>query len=79
MNRIKHHPIEESNQMTGRQQQIAALIMSGMTNKQIAQQLFISENTVKYHCKQLFSTYGVNTRTELACILMRSGMLNGAL
>ncbi|UIP28073.1 response regulator transcription factor [Photobacterium sp. TLY01] len=61
--------------MTGRQQQIAVLIMSGMTNKQIAQQLFISENTVKYHCKQLFGTYGVNTRTELACAVLKSGMV----
>lgn len=51
--------------LTERQQEIVKLVQQGMTNKQIGDSLFISENTVKYHLKQIYDTLGVESRTDL--------------
>jgi DNA-binding NarL/FixJ family response regulator len=53
-----------------KQLQVAQLLCQGLSNKQIARQLFISENTVKYHCKQLFKLHDVQCRTELTMRLL---------
>ncbi|NOI65840.1 LuxR C-terminal-related transcriptional regulator [Vibrio sp. 99-8-1] len=55
---------------TIKQQQVATLLCQGLSNKQIARQLYISENTVKYHCKQLFKTHNVQCRTQLTAHLL---------
>lgn len=49
-----------------RQLQVLKLIAHGATNKEIAQDLNISQNTVKSHLKQIFIELGVNKRT--ACV-----------
>ena len=41
-------------------------VVSGETNKQIAQQLSISENTVKRHITHIFNKVGASNRVELA-------------
>lgn len=51
--------------LTERQQEIIQLVQQGMTNKQIGDTLFISENTVKYHLKQIYEILGVESRTDL--------------
>ncbi len=51
--------------LTSRQLDIIRLVQEGKTNKQIGELLFISENTVKYHLKQIYETLGVVSRTEL--------------
>ncbi|MBM7037741.1 hypothetical protein ST37_04325 [Vibrio sp. qd031] len=53
-----------------KQQRVAQLLCQGLSNKQIARQLYISENTVKYHCKQLFRIHEVQCRTELTARLL---------
>jgi DNA-binding NarL/FixJ family response regulator len=58
-----------------RQEQVAELISQGLSNKQIANQLYISENTVKYHCKQLFRLYQVNCRTELSFKILNASLI----
>ena len=40
-----------------------ALLKQGMTNKEIAEALVISENTVKRHLKAVFTKLEVNTRS----------------
>ena len=51
--------------LTDRQKEIIELIRSGLTNKEIASKLFISENTVKYHLKIIYEILDVEHRTEL--------------
>lgn len=53
-------------QLGARQLQVLKLIASGATNKEIADELCISQNTVKSHIKQIFIELGVNKRT--ACV-----------
>lgn len=51
--------------LTRREQEIAALVSQGLTNKQIAQQAHLSENTVKSHLKRVFNKTDVRNRAEL--------------
>ncbi len=58
---------------TCRERQIAALVVAGATNKEIAQRLLISSKTVKNALTKIYSKCGVRSRTELAVLLVRSG------
>ncbi len=55
-----------------RQIEVLRLIADGHTNKEIAETLFISENTVKTHLKMIFRELGVNKRT--ACVRKAQSM-----
>ena len=48
-----------------RQKEIINLLKEGKSNKQIAEKLFISENTVKYHLKTIYDILGIENRTQL--------------
>lgn len=65
---------ENVHQLSEREQEILILVAQGASNKAIAQQLFISANTVKVHLHNIFSKIGANTRTEAALIAIRSGL-----
>lgn len=52
--------------LTGREREVAALAVRGLTNPQIAQALFLSPYTVQDHLKQIFAKTGAAGRTELA-------------
>lgn len=63
--------------LTEREIEILNLIAAGKTNKEIADELFISYKTVKNHVYNLFSKLGIHTRTE-AIHLAISWKLTGA-
>lgn len=52
--------------LTAREQEIVALVTRGFRNKEIAEKLFISEQTVKNHLHNIFDKLGVSDRLELA-------------
>jgi len=52
--------------LTEREHEVLAALGSGMTNTQIGDKLFISENTVKKHISSLLSKLGMTHRTEAA-------------
>jgi two-component system, NarL family, nitrate/nitrite response regulator NarL len=56
--------------LTPRELQVIASIMAGYTNKDIAAQYSISEDTVKHHLTNIFDKLGVSTRLELATFAM---------
>lgn len=58
------------NELSPRECQVVKLIKKGLSNKCIAEQLFISERTVKFHCTNIFSKYQVANRLELLLKLM---------
>jgi DNA-binding NarL/FixJ family response regulator len=53
-------------QLTQREREIAEVACTGLTNKQIAEKLSISEATVRHHLGSVFAKLGVATRSELA-------------
>jgi NarL family two-component system response regulator LiaR len=54
---------EELN-ITRRELEILELVAQGMSNREIATQLFVSENTVKTHCSRAFDKLGAARRTQ---------------
>jgi DNA-binding CsgD family transcriptional regulator len=58
--------------LTLREQEVLQLILSGKSNREIAEDLFISENTVKTHTRNIFSKYDVSSRAELISSLLKN-------
>ena len=67
-------PLPATTELTDREQQILKLLATGTSNKDIAQQLFISSNTVKVHIRNIFAKIGVNSRTEAAVYAIHAGL-----
>jgi DNA-binding CsgD family transcriptional regulator len=63
--RIGHTPVSG---LSAREREILELLKQGLTNRQIARALFISEATVKVHLRHAFKKLGVRTRTEAALL-----------
>jgi DNA-binding NarL/FixJ family response regulator len=71
--RARHTPAMS---LTAREAEVLSLLASGMTNQQIAHELFISVNTVRHHLKNVFLKTNVSNRTEAASIA-RQNELSG--
>jgi two-component system, NarL family, response regulator LiaR len=50
--------------ITARELEILALVARGLSNREIASELFVSENTVKTHCARVFDKLGAARRTQ---------------
>jgi len=61
--------------LTARELEVLRLIRDGYRNKQIADQLTISETTVNFHIKNLVDKLGANDRTHAVTIAVRRGFL----
>ncbi len=61
--------------LTARELELLGLVADGLPNKAIAQELSISENTVKYHMKNILSKLDVHNRTEAVAQAIRAGLI----
>lgn len=60
-------------QLTKREKQIATLVAQGLSSKQIAQQLYISEETVKTHRRRMIQKNDISNFSQLTFLLSREG------
>ncbi|WP_344250679.1 helix-turn-helix transcriptional regulator, partial [Isoptericola hypogeus] len=62
-------------QLSPREQEVIALVATGMTNKEVAQVLFLSPKTVGLHLSRVMHKLGVSTRTAAAIAASEAGLI----
>ena len=65
----------ELSKMCTRELEILTLIAQGLSNREIAGRLFVSENTVKTHCSRAFDKLGARRRTQAVQLGKQLGLL----
>lgn len=61
--------------LTPREIEVLQMLTPGLSNKAIAQQLHISEHTIKFHVSSIFQKLNVSTRTEAVAVGVRLGLI----
>jgi DNA-binding NarL/FixJ family response regulator len=59
--------------LSSREKQVIGMVVTGMSNKAIAGELFLAESTVKCHLSSAFAKLGVRSRNEAADLVLQSG------
>jgi non-specific serine/threonine protein kinase len=62
-----------SDTLTAREREIATLVADGLSNRDIAEQLVISEGTVEVHVKHILGKLGFSSRAQVAGWFARQG------
>jgi DNA-binding CsgD family transcriptional regulator len=76
--RARKRPDTGWESLTETEHSVAALVATGLTNQQVADQMFISTHTVAFHLRQVFRKLNIRSRVELArAALERSGQPGG--
>ena len=71
---LAEHVSDET--MTEREKDVLKHVAGGNSNRDIAEQMFISEDTVKVHVKHIMEKLGANDRTEAVTIALRRGIID---
>jgi len=61
--------------LTHRELEVLQLLAEGLPNREIAERLGVSENTVKFHTGTIYSKLGVHSRTEAVAHAARLGLI----
>ncbi len=67
---------ESPEELTERETEVLQLVARGRANKQIAQELFVGEKTVKAHVSSILMKLGAQSRTQAALHAVRIGLVN---
>lgn len=55
----------KSRKLTDREKEIMVLLLKGRTYRMIAEELYLSENTIKTHIKNIYSKFNIQSKSEL--------------
>ena len=61
--------------LTDREREVLNLMVAGLTNPQIAEQLVVSQSTVKFHVSSILSKLGVSSRTEAVSYALQNNLV----
>ncbi|MGM0409872.1 MAG: response regulator [Bacillota bacterium] len=63
-------------ELSNREQEVLELLAQGMSNKDIAEELYISEKTVKNHVSSILRKLSVNDRTQAVIVALKNGLVS---
>jgi DNA-binding NarL/FixJ family response regulator len=72
--RVRSHP-EQLEELTDREREVMALVASGLSNREIAAQLFISPSTAKTHVSRAMIKLHAHDRAQLAVLAYQTGLV----
>jgi NarL family two-component system response regulator LiaR len=70
----QNHPSIGSD-LTVREREILALMVSGLSNPEIAEKLVVSRSTVKFHVSGILSKLGVTSRTQAVTLALQNKLV----
>ena len=80
LSNLEQQPIQEAATFTGlltsRETEILNYVAKGYPNKQIAIELYLSENTIKNHITSILTKLKANDRTEATVVAIRHGLIS---
>ena len=66
---------ERGDELSERELEVLRLLVAGASNKSIAAQLSLSENTIKTHISRIFAKLGVQSRAEAVAVALQRGLV----
>ncbi|KGX88135.1 response regulator transcription factor [Pontibacillus litoralis] len=70
----RHYTKKEESTLTSREKEVLRLLTKGLRNKEIANRLFISDQTVKIHISNIFRKFNVNSRSQAIVYAVEQNM-----
>ncbi len=71
----KHGPVEQTEALTAREEEVLKFLVKGFIKKEIADQLSISQHTVDMHLRSVYRKLHVRTQTEAVSKAIRQGII----
>ena len=69
------HPIVPADELTEREREVLALLVDGLSNQEIANRLFLSLGTVKFHTGNIYSKLGVDSRVAAVTLAIQRRLI----